>query len=261
MTTNGPFDLTGTTAVITGGNGGIGLGMAEGLLAAGANVSIWGRSAEKNARVAAAFSAFADRLEVVACDVSDRSQVEGAFAGTLARFGRMDGMFANAGRAAAPRPFHEIAEEQFDEVFATNLKGTLFCLQVAAAHMRERAQAGDPFGRLVVTSSLASISGMARGEDYAATKGAVESVIHGLAVEYGRYGVTANAIVPGWIETEMTESSLSNELLAEAVSSRIPARRLGAPSDFAGIAVYLMSRASSYHSGDHLVIDGGYHRF
>ncbi|NMD57663.1 MULTISPECIES: SDR family NAD(P)-dependent oxidoreductase [Tsukamurella] len=258
---NGLFDLTGTTAVVTGGNGGIGFGLAGGLLDAGANVSVWGRSAAKNAAVTEAFTDFGDRFHVVACDVSDRVQVEAAFAATLARFGRVDGMFANAGRAATPRPFHEIGEQQFDEVFATNLKGSLFCLQVAAAHMRERAQAGDPFGRLVVTSSLGSMSGMARAEDYAATKGAVESVIHALAVEYGRYGVTANAVVPGWIETEMTEKSLSDERLAEAVSSRIPARRLGAPADFAGIAVYLMSRASSYHSGDHLVIDGAYHRF
>lgn len=255
------FDLTGRTAVITGGNGGIGLGMAEGLLDAGAAVSIWGRSSAKNAAAAQRLAHHGDRVEVLACDVSDKAQVIKAFDGVVTRFGRVDAMFANAARAAVPRSFHDIAEEQFDEVFGTNIKGTIFCLQTAAAHMRERAQQGDAFGRLVATSSLASISGMARGEDYAATKGAVDSVIHALSVEYARYGVTANAIVPGWIETEMTAPSLGDDRLASAVSSRIPLRRFGKPEDFAGIAVYLLSRASSYHNGDHLVIDGGYHRF
>ena len=127
--------------------------------------------------------------------------------------------------------------------------------------MVERAERGDPGGRLVAVSSLASVSGAARNEHYAATKGALNAMTYALAVEYARHGVTANAILPGWIATDMTENLRANEKFAQAAGGRIPMRRWGEAGDFGGIAVYLMSEASSYHTGQLLQIDGGYFRF
>ena len=127
--------------------------------------------------------------------------------------------------------------------------------------MTERAQAGDPFGRLVATSSLASLFGPARSEHYAGTKAAINALCRALAVELARYGVTANAILPGWIRSDMTARIMADEKFVGAVMPRIPVRRFGEPSDFGGIAVYLMSKASSYHTADCFVIDGGYKAF
>jgi NAD(P)-dependent dehydrogenase (short-subunit alcohol dehydrogenase family) len=142
-----------------------------------------------------------------------------------------------------------------------NLDGAFYTLQAAAVHMVERASNGDAGGRLVVTSSLASISGAARNEHYAATKGAVVSMIKALAVELARHGITANAILPGWIATAMTETIFAAGKFHDAVLPRVPLRRWGEPADFGGIAVYLSSDASAYHTGDSFLIDGGYFLF
>jgi NAD(P)-dependent dehydrogenase (short-subunit alcohol dehydrogenase family) len=133
--------------------------------------------------------------------------------------------------------------------------------QPVVRHMVERAAKGDGFGRLVATSSMASLFGTARNEHYAASKSAINSLIQALAVEHARYGVTANAILPGWIDTEMTEGLQANDKFMTAAVQRIPVRRLGQPKDFGGIGVYLMSQASAYHTGDCIVIDGGYSIF
>ena len=139
-----------------------------------------------------------------------------------------------------------------------NLDGLFYTFRCAAGHMKQRAEAGDPGGRLIGTSSLGALMGMARVEAYAASKGAVISMMQALAVEYARYGVTANSILPGHIETAMTEDNYANEKFANAILPRIPLRRWGDRSDFEGIAVYLMSEASRYHTGDSLLIDGGF---
>jgi NAD(P)-dependent dehydrogenase (short-subunit alcohol dehydrogenase family) len=146
-------------------------------------------------------------------------------------------------------------------MFATNLDGVFHAFQAAARHMTERAQSGDAFGRLVATSSLASIFGTARNEHYAATKAALNALCRALAVELARHGVTANAILPGWIKSEMTAGIMANDKFVANVMPRIPVRRFGEPADFGGIAVYLMSKASSYHTADCFVIDGGYTAF
>jgi hypothetical protein len=127
--------------------------------------------------------------------------------------------------------------------------------------MRERADGDDAFGRLVGTASLAAISGQARGEHYAATKGGLISMIKALAVEYAKYGVTAHTILPGWIETAMTEDSFNWDTFVEKVLPRVPARRWGQPQDFAAIAVYIMSEGSAYHTSENFLIDGGYSVF
>ena len=256
------FDLSGRAAVITGGNGGIGLGIAQALALSGCSVSIWGRNAEKNKAAAATMAKGPGKVDTRICDVADPASVHEAMRATLDTFGRVDGCFANAGIGGGGRkPFVERTEEEWRKMFATNLDGVFHVFQAAARHMTERSIAGDRFGRLVATSSLASLFGTARNEHYAATKAAINALCRALAVELARHGVTANAILPGWIKSDMTARVLADDKFVGAVLPRIPVRRFGEPSDFGGIAVYLMSQASSYHTADCFVIDGGYTAF
>jgi hypothetical protein len=256
------FDLSRRVAVITGGNGGIGLGIAQALALSGCNVSIWGRNAGKNKAAATTMAKGPGKVDTRICDVADPASVKEAMKATLDTFGRLDGCFANAGIGGGGRkPFIERSEEEWRKMFATNLDGVFHVFQAAARHMTERAQGGDAFGRLVATSSLASLFGTARNEHYAGTKAAINALCRALAVELARYGVTANAILPGWIRSDMTARVLADDKFVSAVMPRIPMRRFGEPSDFGGIAVYLMSKASSYHTADCFVIDGGYTAF
>jgi NAD(P)-dependent dehydrogenase (short-subunit alcohol dehydrogenase family) len=157
--------------------------------------------------------------------------------------------------------FVDMSTETYRKTLAVNLDGVFFTLREACRHMVERAKAGDPGGSLVGLASLAAIEGAARNEAYAATKGAVVSMIKSIAVEHARYGVRANSILPGWIATDMTQGAQDNPAFAEKVIPRVPMRRWGEPKDFGGVAVYLTSDASSYHSGDSFVIDGAYSIF
>ena len=251
------FDLTGKVALITGGNSGIGLGFAEGVAKQGADVCIWGRDTQKNAAAVEQLGEFGTKVHAIGCDVSVEALVEESFAETLEVFGRVDACFANAGVARSGR-FEEFSTEDWRHVMDVNLDGLFYTLRCAAKHMKQRAEAGDPGGRLIGTSSLGALMGMARVEAYGASKGAVISMMQALAVEYARWGVTANSILPGHIETAMTADNYANEKFANAILPRIPARRWGDKSDFGGIAAYLMSDASSYHTGDSLLIDGGF---
>lgn len=253
----GLFDLTGKVALITGGNGGIGLGFAKGIAKQGGDVCIWGRNEEKNKQALAQLQAFGTKVHIITCDVVDETEVESAFAETLTEFGRVDGCFANAGVGGGGR-FEELTAAQWRRVLTVNLDGLFFTLRAAARHMKQRAEAGDSGGRLVGTSSIGSKLGMAGGEAYSGSKGAVLSIMKSLAVEYARHGVTANSILPGHIETAMTTETYKNEKFANAIMPRIAARRWGTPGDFEGIAAYLMSDASQYHTGDEFIIDGGF---
>lgn len=252
------FDLKGRVALVTGGNGGIGLGMAEGLAAAGADVVVWGTNAEKNAAAEKALKRHGRRVLAQRCDVADESQVEESFAVAVKAMGRIDGCFANAGVSQARAPLAELSTQEWRRVMQVNLDGAFFTLRAAARHMVERAKTGSPGGRLVGMASSAAIHGAARAASYAATKGAMLTLIRALAVEMARYQVTANSILPGWIESDMTAAAIGDPKFAGAVLPRIPLRRWGKKEDFAGIAVYLMSEASGYHTGDHFVIDGAY---
>lgn len=255
------FDLTGRVALITGGNGGIGLGMAEGLASQGCEVAIWGTNTEKNARALEVLKAYGPRVSALQCDVSDEAAVKSCFEQTLATHGRVDGCFANAGVGGRADSFDQMTTAEWDRIMKVNLDGVFYTFRCAATHMRERAEAGDKFGRLIGTSSLAAVSGQAKGEHYAATKGGLITMAKALAVEYARYGVTAHTILPGWIETDMTEASFNWDRFVDNVMPRIPMRRWGQPEDFAGIAVYIMSNASSYHTAETYLIDGGYANF
>jgi NAD(P)-dependent dehydrogenase (short-subunit alcohol dehydrogenase family) len=253
------FDLTGKVALITGGNSGIGLGMAEALAQAGAAVAVWGTSAEKNRAAERALSKHGGRVLVSLCDVADEVAVEQAFAETVTTLGRVDACYVNAGVSgrSAGQGFVDMTTAEWRRVLAVNLDGAFFTLRAAARHMVARPGGGS----LVVTASLAAISGQARGEHYAASKGGLISMMKALAVELARHGVRANAILPGWIETPMTERAFAWETFVAKVLPRVPVRRWGVPADFGGIAVYLASDASAYHSGDTFIIDGAYSIF
>ncbi len=254
-----PFDLTGKTVLVTGGNRGIGLGMAEALAASNANLAIWGRGAEANAEaVARLVQLGTGDAKAWTVDVGDESAVVDAMADVEVHFSRIDACFANAGMGLASPSFEEMTTETWRKIMNVNMEGAFWTLREASKSMIRRAKAGDPGGSLVGISSLSAIEGAARNQAYASTKGGLISMIKGIAVEQARYGIRANAILPGWIATEMTGAAQSSDVFTTKVISRVPARRWGEPEDFGGMAVYLASDASKYHSGDTLIIDGGY---
>lgn len=257
MPTYAPFDLTGKVALVSGGNGGIGFGMAEGLARAGATVAIWGRDAVKLEDAASRLSAQGATVHAEVVDVSDADAVAAATDKVVRSFGRLDAVFANAGIGGRTR-FLELDAAEVDRIHAVDLHGALWTLREAARHMVSRAEAGEPGGSLVSISSVSAIRGAPTLQAYAAAKGGLTSVTLGLAAELGRYGIRANTVIPGWIRTGMTERSFDRPEVQEAILKRVPVRRWGAVEDFAGIAVYLASDASAYHSGDTLVVDGGY---
>ncbi|MGW6795973.1 SDR family NAD(P)-dependent oxidoreductase [Streptomyces chartreusis] len=252
-----PFDLTGKVALVTGGNGGIGLGMAEGLARAGAAVAIWGRNDTKLKEAAARLTQCGVQVHTAVVDVSDADAVTSAVEETVGGLGRIDAVFANAGVGGRTK-FLELDASELHRVMAIDLDGALWTLREVARHMVARAKAGDPGGSLVTISSVSAIRGAPTLQSYAAAKGALVSVTRGLAVEFGRHGIRANTIIPGWIRTEMTERSFDRPDVQEAILKRVPLRRWGTGEDFAGLAVYLTSDASAYHTGGTLVVDGGY---
>jgi len=253
------FDLTGRVAIVTGGNGGIGLGMAHGVAAAGAAVAVWGRDEAKNDAAVEALRAAGAVASSVVVDVADEAAVDAAMAQTLDVHGRVDTMIANAGIGAGASSFSEFPTETYRKVLSVNLDGVFFTFREACKHMVERAGQGDRAGgSLVAISSLSALDGAPRNEAYAATKGALIPMVRAIAVEHARYGVRANCILPGWIATDMTAGAQGNDKFNDNVIKRVPMRRWGQPADFGGMAVYFASDASSFHTGDNVLIDGGY---
>ncbi len=255
-----PFDLTGKAAVVTGGNSGIGLGMARGLAAAGADVAIWGRNPDKNARARDDLAEHGGNVFAIEVDVAEEGAVVAAMAESLARLGRIDTCIANAG-VGGGAPLTEQTTEAWRRVTAINLDAVFWTFREAAKHMVARSDAGDPGGSLIVTSSVSAIHGAPANQAYAASKAGVLAMVRGTAVELARHGVRANAVLPGWIATEMTGRLQNWDAFNAKAIGRVPLRRWGEGEDFAGIAVYLASDASRFHTGDSLVIDGGYSIF
>ena len=255
-----PFDLTGKVALVTGGNGGIGLGMAEAMAASGADVVIWGTNTDKNAAAEKKLKAHGKRVVTRKVNVANEAEVIDGMAAAVKDMGRVDCVIANAGIGGGS-PIQEMTTELFRKVHAVNEEGVFWTFREASKHMIERAKNGDANGSLVVVASTAGVEGAARNSAYGASKGAVMSMARALAVELARYGIRANSIAPGWIATDMTAGAQSSSVFNEKVIPRVPARRWGRPEDFGGIAVYLASDASSYHTGETFIIDGGYTKF
>lgn len=256
-----PFNLAGKVALVTGGNRGIGLGMAMAMAQSGADIAIWGTNDDNNAKAVEQLAATGVKAHSWKVNVADEDAVNAAMADTVREMGRIDSVFANAGIGKLAGAFAEMDTQAYRDVLAVNLDGVFFTLRAAAHHMVDRAKAGDPGGSLVGIASLAATEGATRNQHYAATKGAVISMMKSIAVEHARYGVRANSILPGWIATDMTAGAQGNDKFETMVIPRVPAKRWGEPEDFGGIAVYLTSDASSYHSGDLFVIDGAYSIF
>ena len=252
------FDLTHHVALVTGGNSGIGLGMADALAHQGAAVAIWGTNPAKNAAAAEQLRAHGGEVLDLVCDVGDHQAVIDAMATTVATLGRIDSCFVNAGVGGKAPSFVGMTEEEWYRVLRVNLDGAFFTAQEAVKQM----VAQDPQGGSVVfTTSGSALYGQQRGQHYGGSKGALIAMMKGIAVEHARHGIRCNAILPGWIESEMTAPALSWDKFVDNVLPRVPMRRWGKPADFGGMAVYLASAASGYHTGDVLTIDGGYHSF
>jgi hypothetical protein len=257
-----PFDLSGSVALVTGGNGGIGLGMAEALAAHGADIAIWGTNPDKNDAAIERLGRYDVELLSIVCDVGDEQAVVQAMADTVDELGRIDAAFANAGVGGRASSFVDMSDDEWRRVMRINLDGAFYTCREATRHMAGRRAEGDESGgSIVVTTSGSAYFGQQSGQHYGASKAGVISMMRAIAVQHARDGIRANAILPGWIESDMTESLFEYERFVERVLPRVPMRRWGKADDFGGLAVYLASRASSYHTGDVITIDGGYHSF
>ncbi|MGK2880847.1 MAG: SDR family NAD(P)-dependent oxidoreductase [Mycobacterium sp.] len=252
-----PFDLTGTVGVVTGGGSGIGLGMATGLARAGASVALLGRNAKRLDEAAEKLREYGKPVLALPCDVGDEDAVTDAMVRVRTELGRLDSCFANAGVRGDFTPLLQTSLQEFRTVTRVDLDGVFLTLREAARQMIEAGNGGS----LVAVSSLGAFQGMPRQAAYAASKAGVTAMIDSLAVELARHGIRANTIAPGWFDTEMTSAALHDERFSARVLPRVPVRRWGAAEDAAGVAVYLASPASSYHTGDVLRIDGGYLKF
>jgi NAD(P)-dependent dehydrogenase (short-subunit alcohol dehydrogenase family) len=251
------FDLAGKVALITGGNGGIGLGMARGLAQCGADLAIWGTNADKNRAARAELETFGVRVVDYVCNVGDQEQVETVFAQTLDAFGHVDACFVNAGVGGKAESFATMTDDEWHRVMRVNLDGAFYTAQVAVRAMVAQGNGGS----LVFTTSGSAYFGQQRGQHYGASKAGLISMMRAIAVEHARHGIRSNAILPGWIESEMTAPALGWDKFVANVLPRVPMRRWGDPNDFSGIAAYLASDLSKYHTGDVITIDGGYHSF
>jgi NAD(P)-dependent dehydrogenase (short-subunit alcohol dehydrogenase family) len=249
-----PFDLTGHVALVTGGNSGVGLGMADALAAHGADVAIWGTNPDKNAAAREQLARHGRRVLDLVCDVGDRDAVVAAMARTVDELGRVDSCFANAGVPGRGVAFLDMGPDEWHRVLRVNLDGVFHTLQAAVRHMVSRPGGGS----LVVSSSGSAFQGQARGQHYGASKAGILGLMKAIAVEHARDGIRANALVIGWTESEMTAATLSWDRFVEKVKPRVPLRRWGQPVDLGGIAVYLAGPASAWHTGDIITIDGGY---
>ncbi len=250
------FDLSGRVAVITGGNGGLGLSMARGLVKSGADVAIWARNSDKNAAAVEELSGLGGgKIIALPCDVSQDAQVEAAMSATLDAFGRVDVVFANAGVSGAGTAIADITTQGWDATMAINARGPALVYKYAARHMMERAANGDAGGKLIVTSSGQSIMGVNKSSDYAASKAAVNGLTRGAAFELARYQITANALLFGYYETDITASA--NPKFASWMEQRIPLRRPGDHEGLEGLAVFFASPHSDYITGQCLPVDGG----
>lgn len=248
-----PFSLTGKVAIVTGGNGGIGLGMAQGLAEAGADIVIAARDQAKSTEALKDLSRFGTRVYAISVDVADAASCQSMIAETVAKAGRLDILVNNAGINIRKQP-QEYSPAEWHQVLAINLDGSFYCAKAAYPVM---AAAGG--GKIINIGSMLSIFGTSFAPAYAASKGAIVQLTKSLATAWARDNIQVNAILPGWIDTELTRTARKQiDGLHERVVARTPAARWGSPSDFAGIAVFLASPSSDFVSGAAIPVDGGF---
>lgn len=248
--------LDGRVVLVTGGNGGIGLGMAEGCVAEGADAVIWGTNQDKLDRAADKLREAGTRVFAQQVDVSDEEQVVIGFADAVVHMGKIDSVFANAG-VSGGAPFVDQTLESWRRVHAVNVDGAFLTLREAARHMKARGEGGA----LIGVSSVSAIHGAPMAQAYGVSKAGMLAMIRGLAVELARYQIRANSVIPGWTETEMTEGGRQNERFVGNTTARTPIRRWGLPEDFRRVGAFLADPTQMYHTGDEIVMDGGYSRF
>jgi 2-dehydro-3-deoxy-D-gluconate 5-dehydrogenase len=247
------FDLSGRVAVVTGGNGGIGLGMAQGLAEAGAAVVIAARDAAKAGSAVAELERLGARAAFVPFDAAKPSSCRAMISSVGKEFGRVDILVNNAGISIRKRP-EEYTEEEWQSVLDINLNSAFWCAQAAYPGMRERGG-----GKIINIGSMMSIFAAPYSAPYAASKGGILQATRALAVAWAKDNIQVNAILPGWIDTELTRTARRQvPELNERVLARTPAGRWGAPEDFSGIAVFLGGPASDFVTGAGIVVDGGY---
>jgi 2-deoxy-D-gluconate 3-dehydrogenase len=247
------FDLSGRVAVVTGGNGGIGLGMAKGLAAAGATVVVAGRDADKNASAVKALQAEGATASAIPVDVLKEESCRALMAATMQRHGRLDVLVNNAGINIRKQP-EQYALPEWHTVLDSNLTSAFLCSQAAFPAMK---QAGG--GKIINIGSMMSIFGAAFATAYAASKGGMVQMTKSMATAWARDNIQVNAILPGWIDTALTRRAREQvPRLHESVLQRTPAARWGVPDDFAGIAVFLATAASDFVTGAAIAVDGGY---
>ena len=246
------FNLDGKVAIVTGGNGGIGLAYGKGLVSAGAKVAVWGRNNDKNLQAVEELQKLGGDAAAMIVDVTDVSQVKNAFQSTIDRFGKVDICFANAGSAGKWKSLHKLSEDDWNGLVDLNLNGVVNTYKAVIQHLLER----EAPGKLIVTSSIAALLGSGYASGYSATKAAVLGLTRSLAVELGKNGIQVNAILPGFIETEMTANAPA--VFTDGVSRRSCSGKFGTLDQMEGVAVFLASSSSDFMTGQSLIMDGGH---
>jgi 2-deoxy-D-gluconate 3-dehydrogenase len=247
------FDLSGRVAIVTGGNAGIGLGIAEALGEAGAAIVVAGRREHENAAAVARLAALGVSATAVVTDVADETSCRALVAQAVERLGRVDILVNNAGTTMR-KPPQELSLAEWQRVIDVNLTGAFLCAQAAFPHM---CAAGG--GKVINIGSMLSLFGASYTAAYGASKGGIVQLTKSLACAWAKDNIQANAILPGWIDTALTRAARREVPgLNERVLARTPAGRWGAPEDFFGIAVFLASAASDFVTGAAIAVDGGY---
>ncbi|MFO0295787.1 MAG: glucose 1-dehydrogenase [Rhodospirillales bacterium] len=247
------FDLRGKVAIVTGGNGGIGLGMARGLAAHGAAIVVAGRDATKSAAAVAELAASGATASAFAVDVKDEAQVNAMVADTVRRHGRLDILINNAGMSIRKQP-QDYTLAEWREVIDSNLTSAFLASHAAYPHLK-RAGAG----KVINIGSMMSIFGAPFATAYASSKGGIVQFTKVCANAWAKDNIQVNAVLPGWIDTALTQGARRDVAgLHERVLARTPAGRWGEPDDLAGIAVFLCSAASDFVTGTAIPVDGGY---
>ena len=247
------FDLSGKVAVVTGGNGGIGLGMARGLARAGASVVIAGRQEAKNEAAVKELAALGAKTAAIRADVRSDTSCRSLMRDAVDRYGRLDILVNNAGTNIRKQP-QDYTMDEWQLVIETNLTSAFVCSQAAYPHM---ARAGG--GKIINIGSMMSIFGASFTAPYAASKGGIVQMSRAMACAWAKDNIQVNSVLPGWIDTDLTRRARQDVAgLHDRVLARTPAGRWGVPDDFGGIAVFLSSAASDFLTGTAIPVDGGY---